>query len=129
MPRGGASWPLLVAGGSGLVAGVTACVWPGVTLVVLLAIMSVWAVVRGALEIAAAIRLRHVLPRAWLLALSGLASVVFGALLVINPATALVSLVYLAGAATLVFGTLSIALALHLRHHVPQDGPSLPRPC
>ncbi len=56
-------WSLVVAGASGLVAGITACVWPGVTLALLLAIISIWALVRGALEIAAAIRLRHVLPR------------------------------------------------------------------
>jgi uncharacterized membrane protein HdeD (DUF308 family) len=85
--------------------------------------MAIWAIARGALEIAAAIRLRHLLPRAWLLALSGLASIAFGALLAARPAPALVTLVYLAGGATLVFGTLSIALALHLRLHLPEHGP------
>jgi uncharacterized membrane protein HdeD (DUF308 family) len=120
---GGASWPLIVAGASGLVAGITAGVWPGVTLLVLVTIMAIWAIARGALEIAAAIRLRHLLPRAWLLALSGLASIAFGALLAARPAPALVTLVYLAGGATLVFGTLSIALALHLRLHLPEHGP------
>jgi uncharacterized membrane protein HdeD (DUF308 family) len=125
---GGPPWPLVVAGGSGLVAGIAACIWPGVTLAVLLAFMSAWAVVRGVLEIAAAIRLRQLLPRAWLLAVSGLASVLFGALLVLYPVTALVTLVYLAGTATLLSGTLSIALALHLRHHLPEHGatPRLP---
>ena len=78
-------WSLVVAGASGLVAGITACVWPGVTLALLLAIISIWALVRGALEIAAAIRLRHVLPRGWLLAVSGAASIVFGVLLLVLP--------------------------------------------
>ena len=83
---GGHSWSLVASGACGLVAGVLACIWPGVTLFVLLAIMALWAIVRGALEIAAAIKLRHILPRAWLLAVSGAASVLFGVLLLVRPA-------------------------------------------
>jgi uncharacterized membrane protein HdeD (DUF308 family) len=124
---GGHSWSLLLAGASGLVAGIIACVWPGVTIALLLTIISVWAIVRGALEISAAIRLRHILPRAWLLAVSGAASILLGFLLVGRPAIALVTLVYLAGAAALAFGTLAIAMALHLRRLSPQHGASPPR--
>ncbi len=112
---GGHHWSLVLSGASGLVAGLAACVWPGVTLLVLVTIMSAWAVLRGALEIAAAVRLRHILPRAWLLAASGAASIAFGALLLVRPAVGLVTLVYLVGGAALVFGIFSIALALHLR--------------
>jgi uncharacterized membrane protein HdeD (DUF308 family) len=108
-------WSLILSGASGLVAGITACIWPGVTLLVLVAIMSAWAVMRGALEIAAAVRLRHILPRPWLLAVSGATSIAFGVLLLVRPAIALVTLVYLVGAAALVFGILAISLALHLR--------------
>ena len=81
---GGHHWSLVLSGASGLVAGITACIWPGVTLVVLLAIMSVWAIVRGALEIAAAIWLRHILPRGWLLAVSGAASVALSGVLLLG---------------------------------------------
>ena len=119
---GGHDWSLVVSGASGLVAGITACVWPGVTLALLLAIMSIWAVVRGALEIAAAIRLRHILPRAWLLAVSGAASILFGVLLLVIPVIGLVTLVYFIGAAALVFGILAIALALHLRRFSAEHG-------
>jgi uncharacterized membrane protein HdeD (DUF308 family) len=114
--RGGDhSWSLILAGASGLVAGLVAFVWPGVTIIVLLAIMAVWAIVRGSLEIAAAIWLRYILPRAWMLALSGGVSVLFGVLLIERPAIGLVTLVYLAGAASLVSGILAIALAMQLR--------------
>lgn len=108
-------WSLILSGVSGLVAGIAACIWPGVTLAVLVAIMSAWAVMRGALEIAAAARLGHMLPRAWLLAVSGAASILFGVLLMARPALGLVALVYLAASATLVSGILASALALHLR--------------
>jgi uncharacterized membrane protein HdeD (DUF308 family) len=83
--------------------------------------------VRGALEISAAIWLRHILPRAWLLAVSGAASILLGFLLVGRPTIALGTLVYLAGAAALAFGTLAIALAFHLRRLSPQHGTSPPR--
>ena len=119
----GRHWSLILSGASGLLAGLTACIWPGVTLVLLLAIMSAWAIVHGALEIAAAVRLRRLLPRAWLLALSGSASVVFGVLLLARPATGLVTLVYLAASAALVFGILASALALHVRQLALGEGP------
>jgi uncharacterized membrane protein HdeD (DUF308 family) len=115
-------WSLVMAGASGLVAGITACVWPGVTLALLLAIMSVWALVRGALEITAAIRLRHILPRGWLLAVSGAASILFGVLLIVLPVMGLIAIVYFIGAAALVFGILAIALALHLRKFSAEHG-------
>ena len=119
---GGHSWSLVASGACGLIAGVLAAIWPGVTLFVLLAIMAVWAIVRGALEIAAAIKLRHILPRAWLLAVSGAASVLFGVLLLLRPVAGLVTLVYLVGAAALVFGIMAIALALHLRRLAADHG-------
>ena len=109
----------MVAGASGLVAGITACVWPGVTLALLLAIIAMWAIVRGALEIAAAIRLRHVLPRHWLLASSGAASILFGVMLLVLPVIGLVALVYFVGAAALVFGILAIALAFTSADFLP----------
>ena len=112
---GGHHWSLILSGASGLVAGITACIWPGVTLVVLVAIMSAWAVLRGTLEIAGAIWLRHMLPRAWLLAVSGVLSIAFGALIFLKPAMALVTLVYLVAATALLLGILAITLALHIR--------------
>jgi uncharacterized membrane protein HdeD (DUF308 family) len=42
-------------------------------------------------------------------------SIVFGVLLVVQPAIGLVNLVYLAAVAALTFGALTIALAFHLR--------------
>jgi uncharacterized membrane protein HdeD (DUF308 family) len=115
---GGPHWSLILAGTSGLVAGIVACIWPGITLVVLATIMAMWAIARGVFEIVAAIRLRHVLTLAWLLAVSGAASVLFGVTLVIRPAIGLLTLVWLAGAAALVYGAVAIALAFYLRGYV-----------
>jgi len=112
---GGPYASLLISGASGLVAGLIACVWPGVTLVALLAIMAAWAVLRGVLEITAAYHLRHVLPRAWMLGVSGAVSIAFGVLLAVRPAIAVTTVVYAVAVAALAFGILAIALAMHLR--------------
>jgi uncharacterized membrane protein HdeD (DUF308 family) len=121
---GAHAWSLILAGICGLVAGLTAIAWPGVTVLVLLTIMAAWAIVRGTFEVAAAFWLRHVLLRGWILGLSGATSVLFGVLLIARPALGLVTLVYLAGAASLVFGILTIVLALHLHREFPE--PRLP---
>jgi uncharacterized membrane protein HdeD (DUF308 family) len=114
--RGGAHhWSFVLSGICGLVAGLVACVAPALTLATLAAIISIWAIVRGALEVAAALWLRSILPRAWLLAISGATSLAFGGLLIFLPALGLMTLVYLAGSVALVFGILAIALAIHLR--------------
>jgi uncharacterized membrane protein HdeD (DUF308 family) len=112
-------WSLVIAGIVGLVAGITAWLWPSVTLAALLSIVAAWAILRGVFEVAAALMLRHVLARGWLLALSGAASVTFGVLLLVQPEPSLVAAVYLIGSACLMFGTAAIALALHLRASLP----------
>jgi uncharacterized membrane protein HdeD (DUF308 family) len=65
---------------------VLAVVWPGITALALLWTIAAWAVVTGVFEVVAAIRLRRKMRREWLLALSGVLSVVFGVLLVVWPA-------------------------------------------
>jgi uncharacterized membrane protein HdeD (DUF308 family) len=108
-------WSLMLVGVCGLVAGIIACVWPGLTLRLFVAILAAWALIRGAFETIAATMLRHALPRSWLLAMSGAASMAFGALLLIEPTIGLLTLVYQAGGSAFVFGILAIMLAFHLR--------------
>jgi uncharacterized membrane protein HdeD (DUF308 family) len=116
---GGRGW-LIADGIASILIGVVAFVWPGITAVALLWVIAAWAVVTGVLEIVAAVRLRRELHREWLLALSGVFSVLFGILLVVWPAAGALALITLIGVAAIVYGVTLTALGIRLRmRHVP----------
>jgi uncharacterized membrane protein HdeD (DUF308 family) len=115
--RNGERWGLLILEGVvDLAAGVVAFLWPAITLVALIWIIAVWAVVSGVLMLSAAFTLNIDHGR-WWLALGGIASVIFGILLVIEPLIGAVVLTLWIGAYALVFGVflLVVAFQLHSR--------------
>jgi uncharacterized membrane protein HdeD (DUF308 family) len=118
-------WALLLEGISGVAAGILTLVWPGITAIALLYLIAAWAIVTGALEIAAAIRLRKVIDHEWLLALSGTLSVGLGVLLFLFPGVGMLSLVLWIGAYAFVSGVILIMLGVRLhswtRSHPPRE--------
>jgi uncharacterized membrane protein HdeD (DUF308 family) len=111
----GRSWATALQGALGIVAGVLTFVWPAITALVLVAFIAAWAVVTGVLEIAAAIRLRQAITGEWLLAFSGVLSVLFGILIFAFPGAGAVSIAWILGAYTAACGMVLIALAIRLR--------------
>ncbi|HKR32142.1 MAG TPA: HdeD family acid-resistance protein [Terriglobales bacterium] len=107
-------WVLLLEGILGVAAGLVAFLVPGITALVLLILIAAWAMVTGAFEIAAAIQLRKYIKGEWLLALAGVASVLFALALLFNPAAGALALVWLIGAYSIVFGVLLIVLGVRL---------------
>jgi uncharacterized membrane protein HdeD (DUF308 family) len=71
--------------------------------------------VTGVLDIASAIRLRKTIRGEWLLALSGLASVVFGILVFLFPGAGALALIWLISLYAFVTGVLLLGLAFRLR--------------
>ena len=114
--RGDRSWWALLLGGlAGILAGIGALVLPAQTALVLLYVIALWAVVTGALEVTAAIRLREQISDEWLLGLSGGLSILFGVLIMIAPAAGALAVVLLIGAYTLLSGIVLLALGFRLR--------------
>lgn len=108
-------WTMIFLGVLSAGAGILAFAWPGMTALVLLAIIAASAIIRGVLEIVAAIRLRKDIDDEWVLGLSGLLSLAFGILLWVRPGEGALAVVLLIGAYMLALGVMAIALSLRLR--------------
>lgn len=109
------SWFLGVEGVLGLVAGSIGLIYPRVTALVLALLIAGWALITGLLEIGAAISLRRVIRNEWILALSGVLSIVFAVMMAIFPGAGLVAIVWIIGGYGIVFGGLLLGLAFRLR--------------
>jgi uncharacterized membrane protein HdeD (DUF308 family) len=68
----------------------------------------------GVLQIVAAIELRRVIEGEFWMILGGALSIVFGSLLMVNPGTGLLSLVWLVGFYAIMFGCSSLGVAYRL---------------
>jgi uncharacterized membrane protein HdeD (DUF308 family) len=112
-------WAFLFEGLVGIAAGLIALFATGLAALTILYVIAAWAIVTGLLEIAAAIRLREEINNEVSLALSGLASVIFGAILLIWPAAGILALVWLIGAYAIFFGLMLLWLAFKVRAVVP----------
>ena len=108
-------WELLLWGLVDIGIGVLTFVAPGTTAMVLVLFIAVWAIATGVLEIVIAIRLRREIKGEWLLILGGLASVVLGILLMLQPGTGALALVWLIGTYAIIFGLLLAILAFKMR--------------
>lgn len=108
-------WTMVMLGLLSLAAGVIAITWPGLTIWVLATLIAAWAIVRGAFEIYAAIRLRHEIEDEWILGFSGFMSILFGLLIMWRPGAGLIAIAILVGAYMMALGIFGVALALRLR--------------
>jgi len=97
------------------IAGVVTFMWPGLTGLLLLYLIAFWAIVRGIGEISSAITLRKVIQNEWLLGLAGLASVLFGLLLIFRPGAGALSVIWLIGSFAIAIGIMLIGVGLRVK--------------
>jgi uncharacterized membrane protein HdeD (DUF308 family) len=108
-------WLVVLEGVAGIILGVLTFRAPDITALVLLSFIAAWSIITGIFEIATAVRLRKMIPNEWLLILSGVVSIIFGILLIAQPTAGAISIVWLLGAYGLLFGILTLMLALRVR--------------
>lgn len=109
-------WVVLLIGGIlGVCIGILTFIVPGLTALALLFYIAIWAVATGVLEIVAAIHLRKEIKGEWWLILAGLASVLFGVLLMMRPAAGALAVLWLIATYALIFGVLLVMLAFKAR--------------
>lgn len=115
-------WMMILEGLVGIIVGVLTFVWPVITALVLLYFIAAWAIVTGAFEIAAAIRLRKEIEGEWALGLAGLGSIIFGILLMVLPGPGALALIWLIGSYAILFGILLLVLAFRVRGLQASEG-------
>ena len=108
-------WVLLLWGIVGIVIGILTFILPGATALVLFTLIAIWAIVTGIIEISAAIWLSRAIKGEWLLALAGVISIIFGAIMFIEPRAFALAVVYLIAAYAIIFGILLLLRSIVVR--------------
>jgi uncharacterized membrane protein HdeD (DUF308 family) len=111
-----------------IIAGIYTFMAPAITAIALLYVIGAVAIVRGVMEIAAAIRLRKEIDNEWLLILAGVASLVFGVLLFLFPGAGALALVLYIGAMAIVIGVVELVLGLKMRGRAATRAQPAPSP-
>jgi uncharacterized membrane protein HdeD (DUF308 family) len=99
----------------GIVAGVVALAWPGITALALLYVIAVWAFVIGIAELVFAIATPTSVGNRVLLALGGIFSIIFGIFLVARPSLGALAVIWIIGIFAVMFGVYHIAFGISLK--------------
>jgi uncharacterized membrane protein HdeD (DUF308 family) len=113
---------MLVEGIASVIAGTTALLMPLLGALVLTWIVALWAIVTGALEMAAAVRLRKIIEHEWMLMLAGMLSLALGVVIALQPGVGLTVIVTYVGAYALVAGAVTLVLAFRIRKWAHEHG-------
>ena len=112
----GGSWLVAIEGVAGILIGALTFVYPRITVLALALLIAFWAIVTGILEVWGAVVLRRVVEGDWLLAVSGVLSIVFGILVAIFPGAGLVAIVWIIGIYAILWGVLLLVTGFRLRN-------------
>lgn len=109
-------WVVMLLGGLiGVGVGLLTFMSPGVTALAVLFYIAVWAVAKGVLEIAAAVRLRKEIDNEWWLILGGAASVLFGVILMARPGEGALAVLWLIATYAVFFGVMLVLLSFRVK--------------
>lgn len=107
-------WVKLLAGLAGIIIGVVTFTWPGLTGLALLYLIGWYAILKGIFEITTAILLRRVIEKKWLIILAGIAAIIFGVIMLLDPVTGALAVVWLIGVYAIMYGLFLIFAGFQL---------------
>ena len=113
--QGSKAWPYFLFGAIGVLAGIAAFAWPGMTSIVLIYLIGIWAIFGGMSEIFMAVGSRREVDRWWVLLLSGVISVLFGMFLLYAPLEGMLALVWVLAAFLMALGVICLVFAVQLK--------------
>jgi uncharacterized membrane protein HdeD (DUF308 family) len=114
-------WILALRGAIAIVFGVLAVIWPGLTLLGLIALFAAYALLTGIVSVVGAIQNRKNDGNWWMLLTLGLVGIGAGVVAIIHPALTALVLVLVMGANALVTGVLDIVHAIRLRKTIQNE--------
>lgn len=108
-------WLLLIEGLLGIAFGVITFQAPHITTLVLLLYIAFWAIATGVLRIVLAIRLRKEIEGEWFMALAGVASILFGMIMIARPGAGAMAVLLFIAAWSIVVGIFMVILSFKAR--------------
>lgn len=114
-------WTFIVRGLLAILFGITAWVWPGLTLATLIWLTGLWLIIDGAFAIIATIMNRDKVESVWPLVLIGLAGIGFGLFILFFPGFTAVWLIVSIGIYAVVSGVSAIYHAIKLRDEIDNE--------
>jgi uncharacterized membrane protein HdeD (DUF308 family) len=109
-------WGLLLVAGIGIAGlGIISFLRPGITELLLLALIAARFMISGLTEIIMAVRLRKQIEGEWMLMVDGALSFMIGLVLIAWPATGALTMIWLFGSISMLAGVIMIIIALRFR--------------
>lgn len=108
-------WVLLLEGIVSVAAGIFIFAWPGISLLILIYIVAIWAILTGILEFLASITASWATPGKILLGVTGVLSVILGIVILVYPAFTITAAIWLLGIYALLIGLSLIFFSFKLR--------------
>lgn len=114
-------WLLVLRGVLGILFGIAAFVWPGITLLTLIILFGVYAIVDGAVAVGTGLSRTKDSPRWWTFLVEGLLSIGAGVVALIWPGVTTLVLIYMIAGWAIFTGILEIVAAIRLRHEITNE--------
>ena len=112
---GRAWWMLMLRGAAGILFGLLALLWPGLTLLLLVVMFAAYALIGGIAAVSAAIRHRSIRKDWWIPLLLGLCTIAAGLIALVAPGVTALVLIAVMGANAIVTGVLDVITGVRLK--------------